>query len=70
MGCGGDLTEPEKATIISELVRKNYFKNICKKIGKSHGRVKKFMAAPDAIRTMADRGSLWSVYHRTLSRIK
>ena len=70
MGRNGDLTVPEKATIISELKKGKTTFEIHQKIVRYHGRVKKFVAAPDAVSTMADRGSVRTVYHRTLSRIK
>ena len=70
MGHIGDLTVPEKATIISDLVEGKTTLEISRIVSRYHGKVEKFMATPDAVLTIADRGSLRTVSIRTLSRLK
>ena len=67
---GGCLTVPEKATIISELAKGNTTLEIFEILDRYHGTVKKFVAAPDAVRSRVDRGSLRTVSRRTLCRVK
>ena len=70
MGRRGNLTVLEMATIISELVKVKLLQKYIIFCFKYHGRLNKLAAAPDVVRTLAYRRSSWTVYHRTLSRIK
>ena len=51
MGHRGDLTVPEKATIISELTKGKTTFEISNILGRYQGTVEKFVAAPDAVPT-------------------
>lgn len=57
MGGRGYLTAHENAKIISELAKCETTLEIYKIIGRYYGTVKKFVAATDAVRSRAGRGS-------------
>ena len=70
MGCGKDLTEEEKRTIIKEISTGNTPGAIAKEIGRYVATVKRFVRSPSKRKPPCDRGVLKSVTKRDFWRLR